>query len=82
MQYDYYWKRNIITLSQTTMDVGETVNLSFLEPTEFDSQRQDFGYSLTGQNTGLSHQRAWVQVPLESFGIALGISNHGSVGKK
>lgn len=29
------------------MDVGETVNLSFLEPTEFDSQRQD--YALEGK---------------------------------
>lgn len=40
MESEYYYLTNI-NLSQTTMDMGQTVNLSLLQPSEFDSQRQD-----------------------------------------
>ena len=47
MSNDYYYGMNETNLSQTIMEMGQTVNLAFLEPTEFDSQRQD--YALEGK---------------------------------
>ena len=43
MEAGYYYYKLITKLLQTVMETGETVNLSFFESTEFDSQQQHYG---------------------------------------